>query len=260
MPQQGTLRVLSLNIAHGRRLARQQLLVPRDRFHANLSEVAEVLAREAPDVVALQEADGPSFWSGGFDHVEHLAELAGYPERFRGEHNRVRLRGREVRTGTALLARLPLAERLSRPFAPSPPTPRKGFVVATVPITGDGGLCVDVVSVHLDFLRKAARRRQVAELARELKGRGRPLIVMGDMNCWWGRRNDALPLLVEKLGVRPWEPTLRDHATFSSRRPRFRIDWVLVSPELEFVRYETLRDTVSDHLGIVAEVKVATAA
>jgi len=259
MSQPGTIRLMSLNVAHGRRLARQQLLLPRDRFHANLCEVAEVIAREAPDVVALQEADGPSFWSGGFDHVEHIADLCGYPERLRGDHNCVRFRGREVRTGTALMARLPLGERASHPFSPSPPTPRKGFVVASVPVPNDGGRTIDVVSVHLDFLRKATRRRQVAEMAAVLERRGRPLIVMGDMNCWWGRRNDALPLLVELLGVRPWKPTLREHATFSSRKPRFRIDWVMASPELEFVRYETLPDPVSDHLGIVAEVQLTAA-
>lgn len=259
MSQPGSLRLMSLNVAHGRRLARQQLLVPRDRFHANLSEVAGVIAREAPHVVALQEADGPSFWSGGFDHVGHVAQLAGYPERFRGDHNCVRLPGREVRTGTALMATLSLAETASHVFSPSPPTPRKGFVVASVPVPNDGGRSVDVVSVHLDFLRKATRRRQVAEMAALLKKRGRPLIVMGDMNCWWGRRNDALPLLIERLGVRPWKPTLRAHATFSSRRPRFRIDWVMVSPELEFTGYETISDPVSDHLGIVAEVRLTAA-
>jgi len=48
MSQPGSLTLMSLNVAHGRRLARQQLLLPRDRFHANLCEVAEVIAREAP--------------------------------------------------------------------------------------------------------------------------------------------------------------------------------------------------------------------
>jgi len=234
MSQPGSLTLMSLNVAHGRRLARQQLLLPRDRFHANLCEVAEVIAREAPHVVALQEAD-------------------------RGDHNCVRFHGREVRTGTALMARLPLARPTSHVFSPSPPTPRKGFVVASLPVQDDGGRAIDVVSVHLDFLRKSTRRRQVAEMAAVLGRRGRPLVVMGDMNCWWGRRNDALPLLVELLGVRPWKPTLREHATFSSRRPRFRIDWVMASPELEFVRYETLPDPVSDHLGIVAEVRLTAA-
>jgi len=34
-----------------------------------------------------------------------------------------------------------------------------------------------------------------------------------------------------------------------------RLDWILVSEELDFVRYVTLPDRLSDHLGVVAEVR-----
>lgn len=38
----------------------------------------KVITRENPHVVALQEADGPSFWSGKFNHVDYLARTGGY--------------------------------------------------------------------------------------------------------------------------------------------------------------------------------------
>ncbi|MFP4055454.1 MAG: endonuclease/exonuclease/phosphatase family protein [Candidatus Brocadiia bacterium] len=245
---------MSLNVAHGRKLARQQLLVRGERFRANLAEVASVLRREQPHVVGLQEADAPSFWSGDFHHVEHLAELAGYDHHFHGEHNTARIGRRAIATGTALLSRLPLRDPASHILPRPRPTSRKGFVVASVAADGNGRH-VDVASVHLDFLWKAVRRRQVAHLEEMLAHRRNPLVIVGDMNCWWDRRRDALRLLVDRLGVRPCRPGDGELATFPSRRPRYRIDWILVSPELEFASYQTVVDRVSDHLAVVAEVR-----
>ena len=67
-------RVMSLNLGHGRGEGVHQLLTSDVGIHDNLERVAGLLKREAPHVVALQEADGPSIWSGGFDHVATLAE------------------------------------------------------------------------------------------------------------------------------------------------------------------------------------------
>ncbi|MGH7338345.1 MAG: endonuclease/exonuclease/phosphatase family protein, partial [Myxococcota bacterium] len=61
------LRLLTLNVAHARRQARHQALLAEPALRRNLQAIAQVLRREAADVVALQEADGPSAWSGGFD-------------------------------------------------------------------------------------------------------------------------------------------------------------------------------------------------
>jgi len=219
-----------------------------------------VLRREAPHVVALQEADGPSFWSGDFHHVEHLAELAGYEHHFWGEHNGASLVGRRISVGTALLSRLPLRGARSVVFPPFPLRGSKGFVSATLPLPRAPGGRVRVVSVHLDFLRKQARRKQILTMVDELARSSEPLIILGDLNCWWQRRNDAIHLLVEKLGVRPCMPESRALATFPARRPRLRLDWVLLSPSLRFGRYEVIADRVSDHLGVIAEVLVSPAA
>ena len=74
-----TLKVVTLNLAHGRKDAWHQALLRRAAIQANLDEVVRILRQEQPDVVALQEADGPSLWSGRFDHVAYLSEKAGIP-------------------------------------------------------------------------------------------------------------------------------------------------------------------------------------
>jgi hypothetical protein len=36
-----------------------------------------------------------------------------------------------------------------------------------------------------------------------------------------------------------------------------RLDWILISPELEFVDYRTLPETLSDHQAVVATLRLA---
>ncbi|MCK5359007.1 MAG: hypothetical protein KAJ95_00180, partial [Gammaproteobacteria bacterium] len=63
------LRVATLNLAHGRKDSVNQLFVWKDTFKENLDDVGDVLSKYKPHVVALQEADAVSLWSGSFDHV-----------------------------------------------------------------------------------------------------------------------------------------------------------------------------------------------
>ena len=245
------LRLLTLNVAHARREARHQALLAPPALRQNLATIAGVLRRERPDVVALQEADGPSAWSGGFDHVSTLAKLAGFDHAFRGEHNPFSLGRFDLSSGTALLSRLALSEPRSRAFLDNW-RDTKGFVAATVAPEGLGGTSVDVVSIHLDFLADRVRRRQVEQLVEAFRDRERPLVVMGDFNCEWSERRRSLDLLRRELRLRPAEASA--HATFPSWRPMVRLDWILVSEELGFVGYDTLPDRLSDHLGVVAEI------
>lgn len=246
------LRLMTLNVAHARREARHQALLAPPRLRHNLTAIAAVIQRESPHVVALQEADGPSAWSGDFDHVATLAELAGYPHAFRGEHNPFSFGRYDLSSGTALLARLPLDQPRSRAFLETW-RDTKGFVAATIAPEAFGGVAVDVVSIHLDFLADRVRRRQVEQLVETFHERRRPLIVMGDFNCEWSERRRSLDRLRRELRLRPVESTA--HATFPSWRPLVRLDWILITDELEFLTYQTLPDRLSDHLGVVAEIR-----
>ena len=245
------LPVMTLNIAHGRRDGPNQALLKREIIESNLDGIAEVLLREKPDLVALQEADGPSLWSGRFDHVAYLAKEARFPHSFRGEH----VKGWNTSYGTAILSRMPLGECSSMTFAPSPPTFSKGFVVATINWPGSTETRVTVVSVHLDFSRSSVRRRQIEEMITALAEKPRPLVVMGDFNCQWSGEEATLRLLVKRLGLAAYEPTAGNMETFPSHDTR--LDWILISPELEFDSYKTLTDTLSDHRGVITRLKPA---
>jgi endonuclease/exonuclease/phosphatase family metal-dependent hydrolase len=242
----GTLRVLSLNVAHGRADGRHQLLQSSRHRDRTLSRIAAVFERERPDVVGLQEADGPSFWSGGFCHVEALARRSGFAFAAHGAH--VERRG--LSYGTGLLSRLELEDALACTFDPSLPTPPKGFTVATTRVDDT---MIDVVSVHLDFLRASVRKRQVARMVEVLAPRRRPLVVMGDFNAGWRDETSAVQHLASSLQLVAHAPHDPMH-TFPAYGSR--LDWILVSRELAFDRHEVLPDVVSDHLPVVADVRL----
>lgn len=249
-----TLRCFSLNVAHGRHMAAHQALLRRRTAENNVARIADVVNRVGADLVALQEADGPSTWSGNFDHVATLAYHAGMEHHLRGDHNPFSVGRWRLESGTALLSRTPLNHAVSYPFNANW-RDTKGFVVASVQVPQWQDLEIDVVSVHLDFLRPALRYQQILQMIEVLQRRQRPLIVLGDLNFSLANEREAWVLLEELLDLCPWAPE-RDLPTFPVHRPSRRLDWILASREIEFASYRTLRTPLSDHLGVVADLRL----
>jgi endonuclease/exonuclease/phosphatase family metal-dependent hydrolase len=247
-----TLRVMTLNVAHGRGEAFHQLFQKSDTIVRNLDEISAMLKREQADVVALQEADAPSFWSGNFHHVDYLARQASYSSAVNGTH----VDGPGLAYGTALLANTDLRDAESVTFNPDIALTPKGFVVSTVGWPGQPHVQVDVVSLHLDFSSEMTRRQQALELIEFMRGRNRPMIVMGDFNADWGASDATVRLIASELALNAYEPDGAGQNTFPYRGKR--LDWILVSSGMEFREYQVVSDAVSDHRGVVAELGLGT--
>jgi endonuclease/exonuclease/phosphatase family metal-dependent hydrolase len=248
--KRNSLKVMTLNVAHGRGDGPNQVLQKGKSIRENLDEIADVLRREGPDIAAVQEADGPSVWSGNVDEVGYLAEKAGFAYSVHGEH----VKGMKICYGTGLLSMPALRGPLAITFDASPPTLSKGFVVATVDWPGEPNIKVDVVSVHLDFLRKSVREWQVEDMVDKLSYRGRPMIMMGDFNSEWKSKKSAVKAVAEGLNLKAYQPASLEMDTFPLLKRR--MDWILISDELEFVTYKVLPDVISDHYGVVCEVRM----
>jgi len=245
------LKVMTLNIAHSRSDGFHQLLQNSDTATKNLDAIMAVLLAQDPDVVALQEADGPSFWNGGFDHVGYLAKFDSLSNYVRGEH----VRGPNLSYGTALISDLALREPLSVVFSPGLSPLTKGFLVSTIAWPGMPFIEVDVVSVHLDPFSPAVRSKQAMEMIRALRQRHRPVILMGDFNTDWQGEQSALRLITAELGLKSYQPDNPELQTFPPLGKRF--DWILISEQFEFVSYAVLPDVVSDHQGVVARLALS---
>jgi len=243
------IRVVTLNLGHGRGTASHQALLNKARIRDNLDGIAGALRGIDAHLVGLQEADAPSWWSGGFDHVDYLRTRAEYPHVFHGRHRDLA----QIRSGTALLSRLPLDEAYSQGMWSGALRPVKGFVVATVEVAGRP---VDVVSVHVDFASRGRRRIQLGRMATELRRRGRPVVILGDLNCGW-RREPTLKELATRLDLIAFRPEADGLATFPHARPKRRIDWILASRGVEFRRHEVLDAPLSDHRAVVADLLIS---
>ncbi|OGQ90762.1 MAG: hypothetical protein A2289_02645 [Deltaproteobacteria bacterium RIFOXYA12_FULL_58_15] len=245
-----SLRVMSLNVAHSRGLAFHQALLASDAIRGNLDGIAGVIEAARPDVVGLQEFDGVSDWSGRFDHASTLSTAAGLQQFFRGSHGKgwgpVHLD-----YGTGLLSRETMRHETSQRFETSF-RDNKGFVVATIEPKVFDHIAVDVVSVHLDFASGSARARQLRMLEKALATREGPFVVMGDFNCEWGAA-DCVRDFAQRTGLSTDQATL-DVPTFPADGPRHRLDWILVSPQLEIRSLWILNVQVSDHMPVVADI------
>ena len=244
------LRVATLNMAHGRKDSVNQLFVGETKHKANLDDIAEVLNRYKPHVVGLQEADEESGWSGSFDHVAYLASAAEYPWRTHVSNAQSWL----FSFGTALLSGVPINETINHTFESSPPTLDKGFSLAQIvwpSAKGGKQRKIDLISVHLDFSRKDVRQMQIKEMVEILSSRMNPTIIMGDFNSEWLAKESVIKELATKTRFITYKPESNDYASYKDKR----LDWILITKDLEFVSYEVLPDTLSDHSMIVADIR-----
>lgn len=246
-----TLRMLSINLAHGRGDGAHQAFQDEDDARRNLDAVETLIRRESPDVIGLQEADAPSKWSGNFHHVEYIAKAA----EFKWGMHTAHAEGLGLSYGTAVLSRLPIEDHAAYTFLPAPASLPKGFSLAIVRWP-ERDMEIDVVSVHMEPLREAIRQRQAVELVTALADRKRPLVIMGDFNTEWDDDDGVLRKLVDGLDLTAHAPLQEDIVTF----PKLdrRLDWILVSSEFRFIDFDVLDDPVSDHRAIVAELALAT--
>ena len=245
------LRVMTLNVAHGRGTSFHQLLQHSAKIVKNLDRINELMNQAAPDIVAFQEIDAPSFWSGNFNHVGYLASRSMFTRSIQASHvNAMRLS-----YGTALISRQEMSNPQAVTFNPSLTLVPTGFVVSTISWPGRDSIDIDVVSVHLDFMSGWVRKKQADQLIAVLRARNNHVIIMGDLNSGWLPQDSAAQYLVEKLGLKAYQPENRNLITFPLLGRR--LDWVLISAGLEFSSYEVIGTDISDHRGVLAELTLS---
>ena len=240
-----TLRILTLNLAHGRGTGFHQLVTPKAQVQANLDAVVRLIDESRAEVVALQEADAASAWSGRFNHLEYLAERTGLSHVAHGRH----VEARGLVYGTGILSRAPIEASEGEAFRRNPHD-TKGFLRARIesPLGS-----VDVISLHLDFKRSRERRVQLGLLEAYLGRRPDPaehLVIAGDFNTLASSKE--LSAFAAARGLRCAPGSVQ--GTFPSGWPRRRIDYLFVSAGLSFLRHSVLPVRVSDHLPVWGEL------
>ena len=242
------VRLMTLNVAHARARGFSQILQSSDQARSNLLDIADIITREQPDIVAFQEIDSNSVWNGRFNHGQFLADKTAYDHWFLGSHQL----SESLDYGTGLMSKFNLTNPRSISFEKPFARPKKGFVLSTVDWPELENVKVDLVSIHLDFLSRAQRRREMNTLRGTLEARKNLRIIMGDFNMEYKEKHALLPNLANVLDLHVWNPDGDELVTFPKLGKR--LDWVLVSREFSILSHDVLEDPVSDHQPVIVEV------
>jgi endonuclease/exonuclease/phosphatase (EEP) superfamily protein YafD len=78
------------------------------------------------------------------------------------------------------------------------------------------------------------------------------MIVLGDLNSDWSSNDSVVTELAHRCGMHVYQPLADDLGTYPSSGRR--LDWVMISDDLEFLHHEVLPHMVSDHHAVVADI------
>lgn len=251
---------------------------------------------EPVDVVGLNEVDFEAARSGGIDQAAFLArELEARTGRryevVSGVAWERTAPGREVRLGNAVLTRHPISARevihFERAVAEDLPAiaaydligatfrQSRGAVRVTLRPDGFSG-DVDVLVTHLDAFSQGDREAQAVRLLRRHVLPGRTTVLMGDFNAvptpltrgrllfeddlthdllTSGELVDARLVLAARAGL----DGLEAWATFPADAPRWPLDGVLATPDLDPEHALPIGGAASDHLGLLVRYVSADA-
>jgi endonuclease/exonuclease/phosphatase family metal-dependent hydrolase len=218
-------------------------------FRCDPGRIAEVIARQEPDIVGLQELDVGRRRTGGADQAQAIAMHLRMKSHFHPALNVA-----EELYGDAILTPLPSRLVKAGPL-PSIGEPR-GALWVKVDV---GGFWLDVFNTHLG-LRPRERVRQVqALLGPTWLGHptlsGKPAVLLGDLNA--GPRSAPFKLLAKTFREVQDTSCGRPQRTFPSLFPMLRIDHIFLRG-LEVLDTEVINQGLarraSDHLPLVATV------
>lgn len=235
------LRVMTYNIHVGVGMD-QKLDLPR---------IAEVINRERPDLVGLQEVDRGVERTQRIDEIAELARLTGMEYAFAPN-----LKYQGGWYGVAVLSRFPILATEHRRYANRREAARRGFMRVEVSV---GGKRLNFITTHLDYQYEDGRLFEAEQLLKALEPIKMPLIVVADLND--EPKGSAYKLMLTQF-TDAWAQSSVDNQanTYPSDKPAKRIDYIFFTKGngLRAKRAHVLNTLASDHRPLVAELEIGT--
>jgi len=233
-----TLRIMTYNIHVG---------VGMDK-KLDLKRIADVINKEKPDLVGLQEVDRGVKRTEGKDEIAELAALTRMDYAF--AHN-LDFQGGQY--GVAILSRFLLKNVDHRMFENKREAERRGMLHVQVELDNQ---VINFVTTHLDYQYEDGRvfeTEQMLKFLTEVKG---PLIIVADMND--EPTGDAYKMMVPNFDD-AWVASRAKGEGFSfpADKPIKRIDYIFYrAAELKAKRAEVVETLASDHVPVLAELQL----
>ncbi len=216
-----------------------------DGRHA-IERMAEVIEAESPDIIALQEVSRGWVVNGSVDMLVWLSQRLGMDYVWGPAADSV--------WGNAVLSRFPIIASENHAM-PNNDVIRldRGFLTARVDL--GGGQVLDVVSSHFHAgSADSAIRVPQALAVLEVIDPERTTVLIGDLNA---RPGDPEMLLLERAGLNDAfvvSGQAGEGFTYRADRPRRRIDYVWVSPDLQARDFSTHDSPASDHFAVAVTI------
>jgi endonuclease/exonuclease/phosphatase family metal-dependent hydrolase len=224
-PPKMEIKIVSYNIHSG---------LNKDMF-PSLFDIIDFLRIENADIICLQEVNESA--KAGFQ-VSSLKEDLDMYSHFGA--NVVKL---GANYGLATYSRYKIISQ--NHIYLSSKTEQRGMLHTVVKL--GFGRRLNIINLHLG-LSDSERKKQLKEVENFVKGLNNPYIVVGDFN-------DGSMDINEKIFKDAAMNTNKDNIlTFSTALDR--IDYILVSPDIEVKDYDVLMKNMSDHYPIIAKFKI----
>src|ERR1700712_5141857 len=251
------LRLLTFNIAHARGLSFHQGLRTVKQLCTNLVKIAKLIQRLEVDIVALQEIDENSRWSGSFDHLAFLREHTGLPYSAFGINNR-RTGRYHLNYGNAVLSRFPIVHAETIPFGAGK-IGEKGFIFVEIDLGKRKRL--PLFNIHMHHSSRPQRLKQVIRLMHYLDEQklhraslwGAGPVVCGDFNNPSNSPDATSTLLGYFEQSNNYTLLPKTGRTFPSPFPARALDYVFLPDQCQQPKAEIVRCMLSDHRPVLVE-------
>ncbi len=219
--------------------------------HTDLEAIADVINREKPDLIGLQEVDVYTIRSGKYSHqAKDLAKMTGMYYCFAGAVER----SGGVQ-GNAILSKYPIkqAECFKLPTPEDSSGETRSLAVVIIEIDG---VEMAFMTVHLDHMSDENRKFQIIQLLEYIRKYDKyPIILSGDFNM--KPDNKIFKLIEQEFMMVTKAPPF----TFSSTEPKLTLDYLLLDKKandlFEVLDYYTVDEQyASDHLPLILELRV----
>lgn len=294
-PAGNELKVVSYNIAYGRGLKGDKGgLKDVKTIKSNLDNISNLLSGKGADIALLQEVDFASKRTHHIDEAKYISERAAFPfyacitmwvkNYVPYPYWPPKNQFGKMKSGICVLSkypildniRIPLPQRSDKPFFYTAFYFDRAIQEVKLDVKGS---VVTLFNVHLEPFDFANRAEQAGILANMVKDAVGHVIVGGDFNAlppdatvkkdfsdhpekpWNDVSGDRtmefftsiIPTLTEALSS---EASEKSSYTFPADRPNRKIDYVFYSKEFEGGHGTVIKETLSDHLPIYAELKL----
>ena len=234
-----TIRVMTYNIHVG---------VGMDK-KLDLQRIADVIKREQPDLVGLQEVDRGVKRTEGKDEI---AELAGMTRMNFAFAPNLDYQGGKY--GVAILSRLPIKTTVHRMFENKREAERRGMLHVEVEVDGK---VINFATTHLDYQFEDGRFFETQQLLQFLIAVKGPLIVVGD---WNDTPEGVAYKLMGFYFDDAWISSRAkgDGFSYPADKPSKRIDHIFCR-KIDRMRAKkawVVGTLASDHVPVVAEIEI----